>query len=64
MLARYDLLATRVADLPPSTRTTTARNLFNDLMPDKNALANAERATDISQLLAPDRTVEVGAGEM
>jgi hypothetical protein len=53
VLARYELLATRVADLPPSTRTSAARNLFNDLTADKNALANAEHAAGIAQLLAP-----------
>ena len=53
VLARYDSLATRVAGLPPSTRTMTARSIFNDLTPDKNALANAEHAAGISQLLGP-----------
>ena len=53
VLARYDLLATRVADLPPSTRTTAAKDFLNDLTPDKNALANAEHAAAISQQLAP-----------
>ena len=53
VLARYDLLATRVADLPPSTRSSTARDIFNGLTTDKNALANAEHAAGISQLLGP-----------
>ena len=53
VLARYDALAIRVADLPPSTRSSTARDLFNEITADKNALANAEHAGAISQLLAP-----------
>jgi hypothetical protein len=63
VLARYDLLATRVADLPPSTRTTAARNHLNDLAADRNALANAEHAAGISNLLAPfGRRLETLAG--
>lgn len=53
VLARYELLATQVADLPPSTRTSTARSIFNDLTSERNALANAEHAAGISQLLGP-----------
>ncbi len=51
--ARYDSLATRVADLPPSSRATAAEDFLNDLTPDKNALANATNAAAISQQLAP-----------
>ena len=53
VLARYDLLATRVVDLPPSSRTTTAKNRFADLAGDRAALANAAHAAGISSLLAP-----------
>ncbi len=51
--AQYDVLATRVADLPPSSRATAAKDFLNGLAPDKNALANAEHAAAISNQLTP-----------
>ena len=53
VLRRYDLFATRVADLPPSSRATLAKNRFNALAADQAALANAQHAAAISSLLAP-----------
>lgn len=53
VLRRYDLFATRVADLPPSSRATLAANRFNALANDQGALANAQHAAAISSLLAP-----------
>jgi hypothetical protein len=53
VVANYNLLSVRVADLPPSTRATRARNRFATLAPDAAALANAQHAAGISALLAP-----------
>ena len=52
-LARYDALAIHVADLPPSSRSSSASNLLNEITVDRNALTNAEHAGPISQLLGP-----------
>jgi len=53
VLRRYDLFATRVADLPPSSRAALAKRRFNSLADDQTALANAQHAAAISSLLAP-----------
>jgi hypothetical protein len=53
VLRRYDLFATRVADLPPSRRATLAKNRFDNLANEHAALANAQHAANISSLLAP-----------
>lgn len=52
-LARYDALAVRVGDLPPSSRATSAQNLLDDLAPERDALVAAQHASDISELLTP-----------
>jgi hypothetical protein len=53
VLARYHLIGTRVSDLPPSRRATLARDRFNNLADERTALANAQHAEGISNLLAP-----------
>jgi len=53
VLSDYTALGIRVAELPPSIRTTRARNRFNSLSADAAALGNAQHAAGISQQLAP-----------
>jgi hypothetical protein len=53
VLARHDLIGTRVADLPPSSRANAARILFTGLADEHAALIGAEHAAAISNLLAP-----------
>jgi len=53
VLSEYNSVATRVADLPPSGRTATAKARFANLTSDANALATAQHAAAISVLLAP-----------
>ena len=53
VLARYDLIGTRVADLPPSQRADVVRSRFNSLADERNALANAQQPESISNLLSP-----------
>jgi hypothetical protein len=63
VLSRYDATATRIADLPPSRKTNLAKNRFDDLASDANALANAQHAGGIAALLAPfGRRLESIAG--
>jgi hypothetical protein len=50
---QYDVMAMRVANLPPSRKTTLAVTRFNALAADANALAQAHQAAGISALLAP-----------
>lgn len=53
VLAAYNLLGLRVADLFPSIRAAQTKNRFNELANDVSALANAQHAAGISALLAP-----------
>lgn len=53
VLARYNLIGTRVADLPPSRRANLARERFQNLAEDRNTLENAQHAEGIANQLAP-----------
>ena len=53
LLSQYDVMAMRVADLPPSRKTTVAVTRFNALGAEANALAQAQHAAGISTLLGP-----------
>ncbi len=49
----YHLLGLRVADLPPSLKTTRARNRFDELANDAATLEIAQHAAGVSAQLAP-----------
>ncbi|HMJ90995.1 MAG TPA: hypothetical protein VK530_14325 [Candidatus Acidoferrum sp.] len=53
LLGRYATVSERLELLPPSPRTVHARNRFQDLSADLNALNNAQHAAGISAQLAP-----------
>ena len=53
LFSQYESIAARLAGLPPSSRTTMARTHFGNLAPDADALAAAQHAAGISNLLAP-----------
>jgi hypothetical protein len=53
VLSQHDVMALRVADLPPSRKTSLARARFNDLSGDAQALAVAQNAGGIAALLGP-----------
>jgi len=53
VLSQYDVMGMRVADLPPSRKTTVAVTRFNALAADASALAQAQQAAGIAALLAP-----------
>ncbi len=51
VLASYEALALRVADLPPGLRSSVARGRFQALAADRTALSSAVHATNISTRL-------------
>jgi hypothetical protein len=53
VMAQHAAMALRVADLPPSRKTTLAKARFNDLSADATALAQAQQTGGIAALLAP-----------
>jgi hypothetical protein len=53
VIAEYNALALRVADLPPGLQSSAARTRFNALATNRASLSGAVGTTNISALLAP-----------